>query len=147
MASRAATPRSGLSPVGGGEDDETAPEPQSTGAELLTTAAEILPSVVGHGPVLLVDLHTALYEAACRTGVGISRPDRLLLAEKAFDLFAGYLVAGAQVPPDVAAGHAVRRWLNSRDDAAAARGLRAAGAFWRREASGEAAPIDGGPDE
>lgn len=106
---------------------------RSTGPDLLAVAAEVLPSVVGYGPVLTVDLHVSLYHAACLLRVGRDRWHRLRLADSAQDLFAAYLVVGRHVEPAGRPRDTVRGWLTRHDLLMVRLALVAASGHWRIE--------------
>jgi hypothetical protein len=104
-----------------------------TGPDLLATAADMLPSVVGPGPVLTVDLHATLYQAACVLGVGRDRWHRLRLAEAAHDMFAAFLIAGRHVEAEPRSTDTIRRWLACQDLLMVRLALAAASGHWQRE--------------
>jgi hypothetical protein len=92
--------------------------------------------VVGRGPVRCVDVHTALYEAACVLGAGRDRPHRLRLADEALDLFVEFLVVSGHAEPARRARDAVRGWLPHASPVEAQLALAAAAAYWRVELRG-----------
>jgi hypothetical protein len=106
---------------------------RGTGPDLLAIAAETLPSVIGAGPVLTVDLHAALFHAARLLGVGRDRWHRLRLADEAHDLFASYLVAGRHIEPAKRPTDTVRGWLARQDLLMVRLALAAASGHWRKE--------------
>lgn len=138
-----------MDPLGGSyeEDDVAVPGGTEPGPELLAAAAAALPLVTGTGPVFLVDLHTALYEAARVIGAGANRAHRLLLADEAFDLLVEYLSATSQIQPSDRPGRTIRQWLIGRDQVQVAKSLRGASGYWRQVRSGRDGPPRPGPGE
>lgn len=115
----------------------SAPPAPTSGADLLAEAAAVmLPVVVGRGQVRWVDIHAAIYRAACMRGVGRDRPHRLRLADETADMFTVYLVSVGLAGPrkDPAMG-----WLAYPELLAVQFTLAAAAGYWRRElaAAGE----------
>lgn len=88
-----------------------ATEPDPTGPAMFAEAALLLPEVVGCGPVRCVDVHTALYQAACLQGTGRDRPHRLRLADAALDQLASYLGWAGLAEPAGRSKDTVRGWL------------------------------------
>jgi hypothetical protein len=121
----------GISPIGGGTPDDP-PAGGGQPADLLAEAARALPAVVGDGPVRCADVHTALYVAACRLGVGRDRSHRLRMADEAFDRFTAYLIWAGHAEPSRRESDPVRRWLLWATVAETQRTLTAAAGYWRR---------------
>lgn len=130
-----------LWPVGGGVSAThagwaTARWPTDpTVPDLLADAAGVLPMVVGRGPVRCVDVHTALYDAACGRGVGRDRPHRLRLADEALARFATYLVVEGVAVPAERIKELIGGWLTKVDLAEVRRWLVASARFWLPERS------------
>lgn len=103
-----------------------------TGPDLLAEAGTVLPMVVGRGLVRCVDVHTALYEAACVLGVGRDRPHRLRLADEALDLFAEFLIVGGHAVAASRARDTVRGWLFHVGRVEVQLTLAVASGYWRR---------------
>lgn len=97
-----------------------------TDSELLALAADVLPRVVGRAPVLACDLHTALVEAARRSGRGGDRYATLQLASRAVDGFLRYLLETGQAVPGSRASQTLRGWLRGRNPAGVRQALAAA---------------------
>ncbi|HEY2668877.1 MAG TPA: hypothetical protein VGJ07_00730 [Rugosimonospora sp.] len=104
----------------------------TTGAGLLAMAADLLPTVVGDGPMLSSDVHATLYSAARVLPGGDDRGRAHLVADQAEEMFAAYLVAAGETGPARSPRHTVRGWVTGSPMWAVARGLRAAARyFWR----------------
>jgi hypothetical protein len=84
-------------------------------ADLLITAADLLPAVVGRPPVLACDLHTALLEAAADVMYGGDRYAHLRTASHALDHFLSYLIATGTVAPAPRVSQLLRSWIRGRD--------------------------------
>jgi hypothetical protein len=111
------------------------PVAATAGVGLLAMAADLLPTVVGDGPMLSSDVHATLLSAASALPGGDDRAHAQLAADHAEELFAAYLVAAGEVGPARSAGRTVRGWATGSPMWAVTRGLRAAAAhFCRSEA-------------
>lgn len=115
----------------------SAPPDRSIGPDLLAEAAVMLPVVVGRGRVRWVDIHAAIYRAACMQGVGRDRPHRLRLADETLDMFTGYLVSAGLAGPrkDPALG-----WLAYPELLEVQLTLAAAAGYWRHELAAAGVP-------
>lgn len=102
----------------------------STGPDLLAEAAVVLPAVVGRGLVRWVDIHAAIYRAACTRGMGRDRPHRLRLVDEALDMFTESLVRAGLAEPRK---HPVRGWLACAGLLDVRLALASAAGYWRRE--------------
>ncbi|MPZ27967.1 MAG: hypothetical protein GEV12_16540 [Micromonosporaceae bacterium] len=102
----------------------------STGPDLLTEAAAVLPAVVGRGPVRWVEIHAAIYRAACTLGMGRDRPHRLRLADETLDMFTDYLVSAGLAEPRK---HPARGWLACAGLINVQMIVATAAGHWRRE--------------
>ena len=100
-----------------------------TTAALLLMAADLLPAVVGNGPLLSSDLHTSLYSAVRMMPHGDDLGRAHLVADQAEELFATYLVATGGVRPGRTVSHTVRGWAAGAPVEVATRELRAAARF------------------
>jgi hypothetical protein len=94
-------------------------------------AADLLPAVVGNGPLLSSDLHASLYSAVRMMPHGDDRGRAHLVADQAEELFAAYLVAVGEVLPGRCVSHTVRGWAAGAPIEVATRQLRAAATFLR----------------
>lgn len=103
----------------------------STGPDLLAEAAVVLPAVVGRGLVRWVDIHAAIYRAACTRGMGRDRPHRLRLADEALDMFTESLILAGLAEPRKAPGPGLARRHTGMLDVQLA--LASAAGYWRRE--------------
>ena len=104
----------------------------TSGAGLLAMAADLLPAVVGDGPMLSSDVHATLFSAACVLPGGDDRGRAHLVADQAEEMFAAYLVAAGETGPARSASHTVRGWVSGCPMWAVSHGLRAAALhFWR----------------
>jgi hypothetical protein len=109
--------------------DVTATPAVKTSANLLTMAADLLPAVVGNGPMLSSDLHASLYSVARLMPLGDDLGRAHLQADQAEELFATYLVAAGRVPAGRPVSRAVRLWAAGTPLGVVARELRAAAQF------------------
>ncbi len=100
-----------------------------TSANLLVMAADLLPAVVGNGPMLSSDLHASLYSVARMMPLGDDRGRAHLQADQAEELFARYLVAAGGVAAGGSVSHVVRGWAAGTPVHVVARELRAAAQF------------------
>ena len=100
-----------------------------TSAALMLMAADLLPAVVGNGPLLSSDLHTSLYSAIRLMPHGDDLGRAHLVADQAEELFATYLVAVGEVRPGRSVSHTVRGWAAGAPVEVATRELRAAARF------------------
>jgi hypothetical protein len=100
-----------------------------TSANLLAMAADLLPSVVGNGPMLSSDLHASLYSVARLMPLGDDPGRAHLQADQAEELFATYLAASGLVRAGRPVSHAVRGWAAGTPVGVVARELRAAAQF------------------
>lgn len=112
------------------------PSPDSVattkGAGLLAMAADLLPAVVGDGPMLSSDVHATLYSAARVLPDGDDRGQAHLAADQAEEMFAAYLVAAGETDRVGSPRHTVRGWVSGAPMWAVARGLRAAAGYFCR---------------
>jgi|SRR4051794_36894274 hypothetical protein len=100
-----------------------------TSAALMLMAADLLPAVVGNGPLLSSDLHASLYSAVRMMPHGDDLGRAHLVADQAEELFASYLVATGEVRPGRSVSHTVRGWAAGAPVEVATRELRAAARF------------------
>jgi hypothetical protein len=107
----------------------------TTGAGLLAMAADLLPTVVGDGPMLSSDVHATLFSAASVLPGGDDRGRAHLVADQAEEMFAAYLVAVGETGSTGSASHTVRGWATGSPMWAVIRGLRAAAGHFRRSAA------------
>jgi hypothetical protein len=116
-------------PYMGVPSDMTALPAVKTSANLLTMAADLLPAVVGNGPMLSSDLHASLYSVARLMPLGDDLGRAHLQADQAEELFATYLVAAGRVPAGRSVSHVVRGWAAGTPIRVVARELRAAARY------------------
>lgn len=116
-----------------------------TSAALMLMAADLLPAVVGHGPMLGSDLHTSLYSAVRLMPHGDDLGRAHLVADQAEELFATYLVAVGEVRPGRSVSHTVRGWAAGAPVEVATRELRAAARFLSSADPAGAATAVAGP--
>jgi hypothetical protein len=100
-----------------------------TSVDLLSMAADLLPAVVGNGPMLSSDLHASLFSAARLMPQGGDLGRAHLVADQAEELFARYLVDVRDVRSGGSVSHTVRGWAAGAPVEAVARELRAAAKF------------------
>jgi hypothetical protein len=100
-----------------------------TSATLLAMAADLLPAVVGNGPMLSSDLHASLYSAARIMPHGDDLGRAHLVADQAEELFAGYLVTAGEASEGRSVSHTVRGWAAGAPVEVATQGLRAAARY------------------
>jgi hypothetical protein len=103
-----------------------------SGANLLAMAADLLPAVVGNGPMLSSDLHASLYSVARLMPLCDDLGRAHLQADQAEELFATYLVVAGRVPAGRSVSHVVREWAAGTPVRVVARELRAAARFLSR---------------
>jgi hypothetical protein len=101
-----------------------------TSADLLLMAANLLPAVVGNGPMLSSDLHASLFSAVRLTPHGDDLGRSHLVADQAEELFAAFLVGRRDVRAGRSVSHTVRGWVAGMTVELAAREMRAAAQFY-----------------
>lgn len=101
-----------------------------TSADLLCMAADLLPAVVGHGPMLSSDLHASLFSAVRLMPHGEDLGRAHLVADQAEELFAAFLVAIGAVSAAHSVSRTVRGWVAGTPVEVVARELRAAASFY-----------------
>ena len=116
-----------------------------TSAALMLMAADLLPAVVGNGPMLSSDLHTSLYSATRMMPHGDDLGRAHLVADQAEELFATYLVAVGEVRPGRSVSHTVRGWAAGTPVGVATRELRAAAKFLSSAGPAGVATVVAGP--
>jgi hypothetical protein len=136
MTTTLARPKSGTA-----GSTRTAPDATTTGVtgpRLLTEAAELLPMVIGHGPVISSDVHSALFEAAGRLSAG-GRCDRLCLADQSQSEFVAFLVATGEAVWRGRVSRTLHAWLLDQTPASVMHAMAGCGRTTRRVPSGAAA--------
>lgn len=108
----------------------TASVATKTSADLLCMAADLLPAVVGNGPMLSSDLHASLFSAVRLMPHGEDMGRAHLVADQAEELFAAFLVASHAVSASHPVSRTVRGWVAGAPVAVVARELRAAAQFF-----------------
>jgi hypothetical protein len=93
-------------------------------------AADLLPAVVGNGPMLSSDLHASLFSAVRLMPHGDDLGRAHLVADQAEELFAAYLVEVRDIRAGRSVSHTVRGWAAGVPVEVVARELRAAAKFF-----------------
>jgi hypothetical protein len=101
-----------------------------TSADLLSMAADLLPAVVGNGPMLSSDLHSSLFSAVRLMPHGDDLGRAHLVADQAEELFAAFLISVREVRAGRSVSHTIRGWAAGATAEVVAGELRAAAQFY-----------------
>ena len=115
------------------------PEAPSTGADVLTRAAALLPWTAPRTVLDCGDVHAALVMAVQRERPGIDHTAAFALADEAVDMLVGYLVDEGLADAGGSAGRELRLWVWGRPISEVVGVLRAAAAHYRRALAAELA--------
>jgi hypothetical protein len=99
-------------------------------------AADLLPSVVGQGPMLSSDIHASLFAVARCLPTGDDRARAHRLADHAEQMLAAHLVASGEVAQATSTSQTLRGWAAGAAMPAVIHRLRAAATQYRRETAG-----------
>jgi hypothetical protein len=115
-------------------------DPSTIGTGLLAMAADLMPSLVGEGPMLSSDIHASLFTVARFLPHGDDCASAHCLADHAEQMLAAHLVASGEVAPGASTSQTLRSWAAGASMPAVIARLRAAAEQYRREEAGEVAP-------